>query len=568
MVWTKRRDGVLDHFLSDTVRGAVNLLSPNATSASSVGTRIESFTPTGFTGTDNAGGSFVSWTFKKAPKFFDVVTFTGIGTFNHSLGSVPGMIIFKRTDGLENWQVYHKDTSNGVLYLNTTGAYSAVGSITTATSTTFTSTAFASAGWNYVAYLFAHDTSANGLIQCGSFTTDASGNATVSLGWEPQYLLYKTSSTTGNWQISDTARGFTVGNTSINLNPNTTAAEAAAYMFGPTATGFGNTATGQFAASTTYIYMAIRRPNKPPTLGTQVYKAIDRTGTSAVATVTGVGFAPDALLCCIRSAAGGNVLATMLVGSGRSLFTPSTAAEQADAAGITAFGPDGVSFGADGTWTRFNWSYSYVNHFFKRAPGVFDVVCYTGTGSAIPTIPHGLGVVPELMIVKRRALNDWVVYAAPLGNTQYLYLESTNGQQTGAFWNNTTPTTTSFSVGGGSLSNTDGYVVYLFATKAGISKVGSYTGDGTTGQTVNCGFTTGARFILIKRTNTTGDWYVWNSVRGIVAGNDPHLSLNTALTEVATDDSIDPDTSGFIVNQIAATDVNVTSATYIYLAFA
>jgi hypothetical protein len=110
-------------------------------------------------------------------------------------------------------------------------------------------------------------------------------------------------------------------------------------------------------------------------------------------------------------------------------------------------------------------------------------------------------------------------------------------------------------------------VIYLFATKAGISKVGSYTGNGSS-QTINCGFTTGARFVLIKRTDSTGDWYVWDTVRGIIASTDPHLSLNTTVAEVTTDDSVDPDNSGFIVNQLAATNINVTSATYIFLAIA
>jgi hypothetical protein len=131
------------------------------------------------------------------------------------------------------------------------------------------------------------------------------------------------------------------------------------------------------------------------------------------------------------------------------------------------------------------------------------------------------------------------------------------------------PTASVINVGGFGVVNalSDTYVTYLFATKAGISKVGSYTGNGST-QTVNAGFTTGARFVMIKRTDSTGDWYVWDTTRGIVAGNDPRLSLNTAAAEVTTDDSVDTDTTGFIVNQLAATNINVTSATYIYLSFA
>ena len=115
--------------------------------------------------------------------------------------------------------------------------------------------------------------------------------------------------------------------------------------------------------------------------------------------------------------------------------------------------------------------------------------------------------------------------------------------------------------------STNTYIAYLFATLAGISKVSSYTGNGTS-QTIDCGFSTGAKFIIIKRTDSTGDWYFWDVLRGIVAGNDPHLSLNTTAAEVTTDDSIDPDTSGFIVNQNATTNINVTSATYIYYSIA
>lgn len=132
----------------------------------------------------------------------------------------------------------------------------------------------------------------------------------------------------------------------------------------------------------------------------------------------------------------------------------------------------------------------------------------------------------------------------------------------------TAPTSSVFTVGtdGSVNANTATFVTYLFATSPGISKVGSYTGNGSS-QTINCGFTTGARFVLIKRTDSTGDWFVWDTARGIVSANDPHLSLNTTAAEVTTDDSIDPDTSGFIVNQVAATNINVNGATYVFCSF-
>lgn len=212
---------------------------------------------------------------------------------------------------------------------------------------------------------------------------------------------------------------------------------------------------------------------------------------------------------------------------------------------------------------------SYINHFFKRAPGVFDVVCYTGNGGT-NTQSHNLGAIPELMILKGRSTpSDWGVYVGSISQMYYkLTLQTTDAAAVNNSLFSAAPTASSFTLNTTNLNNNAGtYVAYLFATKAGISKVFSYTGNGSS-QTINCGFTTGARFVLIKRTDIAGDWYVWDTVRGIIAGNDPHLSLNTTAAEVTTDDSVDSDTTGFIVNQLAATNINVTSATYIGLAFA
>ena len=99
------------------------------------------------------------------------------------------------------------------------------------------------------------------------------------------------------------------------------------------------------------------------------------------------------------------------------------------------------------------------------------------------------------------------------------------------------PTSTTITLGGTAATyNASGatYVAYLFATCPGVSKVGNYTGNGSS-QTINCGFAAGSRFVLIKRTDDLGDWYVWDSARGIVAGNDPYLTLNTTAAEVTTE---------------------------------
>jgi hypothetical protein len=110
-------------------------------------------------------------------------------------------------------------------------------------------------------------------------------------------------------------------------------------------------------------------------------------------------------------------------------------------------------------------------------------------------------------------------------------------------------------------------IAYLFATLAGVSKVGSYTGTGAD-LNVDCGFSAGARFILIKRADSTGDWYVYDSARGIVAGNDPYLLLNSTDAEVTGTDYIDPLSSGFTVTSSAPAALNASGGTYIFLAIA
>lgn len=408
-----------------------------------------------------------------------------------------------------------------------------------------------------------------GIIQCGSFT----GNITNTLGWEPQFVMLKRTDSTGDWMMIDSMRGCSVGGIDMILNPNTSAAEITTNDYIDfTATGFiSKNLTGS------YIYMAIRRQNKPPTSGTQVYNAIARTGTGAAATVTGVGFAPDLMISQPRNASAANWY-DRLRGPNRPIYSSGTGAETPQTDTVMSFNMDGVTLGADSMNWGVNQPIPIINHFFKRAPDIFDVVCYTGTGSA-RTVNHSLGVAPELVIVKKRsATSDWRTLF--VSTPTLLRVNGTNGGifddgSLGTYFGNGTtyvgmaPTATVFRVGiafdVNQSANT--YIAYLFATKTGISKVSSYTGNGTS-QTINCGFSTGARFCLIKRTDSTGDWCVWDSTRGIISANDPHLSLNTAAAEVTTDDSIDPDSTGFIVNQVAATNINVSSASYIYLAFA
>ena len=339
----------------------------------------------------------------------------------------------------------------------------------------------------------------------------------------------------------------------------------------PLTTGFQPTTTSSAfnASGGTYIYIAIRRgPMAVPESATEVYNTILRTGTSSTASVTGVGFSPDLIITGARNASRTHGLFTRLHGATRYQISTAETGEYSNTTTLTSFDMDGYSVGSDSGATAINTSDNLVSWNFKRAPNVYDTVVYTGTGTAT-TVSHNLGIAPELMIIKGRSTSfdrRWIVYTGTAN--QYMRLNQTDSLITdGTVFNNTSPSATSFTVGTSGNTNASGesYIAHLFGTLSGISKVGSYTGNGSS-QNIDCGFTSGARFILIKRSDSAGNWYVWDSSRGITTGNDPHLSLNTTTSEVSTDDSVDPLSSGFAVNQVSATNINVSSATYIFLA--
>jgi len=518
------------------------------------------------------------------------VTYTGTGVAQniaHSLGSNVGCLIVKRLDVTDSWTVWHRGINSGsgasFINLDLTSAYSNSATRwnnTAPTSTQFTVGTHASvnaSGGSYVAYLFAHDAGGFGtagtdnVISCGSFTTDGSGNATVNLGYEPQWVLFKASSESSNWYILDNMRGLdAVKDQGSALAPNLSNAE---FTFDPlliNATGFNVNAAPN--PNTTYIYIAIRRgPMKTPTSGTSVYTGVARSGTSAAATIT-TGFSPDVALFCNREATASSQkrIVDKLRGNSAYLLTQYTNAEATDTNQITAFLNTGVSIGNDSLeWNLNRTGYNYINWFFARAPGFMDEVCFTLPYFSTGSFNHNLGVAPEMMLVKtRNGVGNWYVYHKDLGTNAVLYLAANYAVDTSQNYWSSAPTTTQFSVNNGVLwGSANTAVAYLFASCPGVSKVGSYTGNGTS-QTINCSFTSGARFVMIKRTDSTGNWYVWDTARGIVSANDPHLELNQAAAETTTNDSIDPDSTGFIVNQVAATNINVSSATYIYLAIA
>jgi hypothetical protein len=607
LVWIKGRGGVSDHILQ---HNTTQYLSSSSTAAASDPTSVyvTSFGSTGFSlgfgdavNKTTAPSPYASWTFRKAAKFFDVCTWTGDGTspraISHNLGSVPGCIIIKTLSTTSDWLVYHRSLgADKNLRLNTTAASQTNTSFpwqnTSPTSTTFT---VDNDGWTngggqtYVAYLFAHDAGGFGdsgndsVVKCGIVNEPGTG-VTVDLGWEPQWVLLKrTSSTGGNWRIIDNMRGWPMyAQASRQLFPNTSGAEDASEAWGnPTATGFFLNA----AATGDYIYIAIRRgPMKTPTDATKVFSAI--TSSSATGTTLTTNFPLDFQIERDRVNVGSTFVLDRLRGvnttgvngmDGPYLRTNGTTAETSDTTRALSDSWSNVSFKIGSSLG----GVSSIYYSFRRAPGFMDVVAYTGT-SATASFNHSLGVKPELIILKNRSGsgNNWAVLCeyctnGSIGSSgRYLFLNTTNAENdnSGNIFPSA-PTSTQFTVGSAGIVNFGTMIAYLFATCPGVSKVGSYTGSNSSTVQVDCGFTNGARFVLLKRTDAgssgfTGNWVVFDTARGIVSGNDPYIFLNSTSAEnvYGGADGIDPYSAGFEL--VPGTIFNETGGTYIYLAIA
>ena len=224
------------------------------------------------------------------------------------------------------------------------------------------------------------------------------------------------------------------------------------------------------------------------------------------------------------------------------------------------------SWKANGGTTASNTDGSITSTIQANPTAGFNILTYTGTGSAA-TVGHGLGVVPKLVIYKRRsAIENWGVYHPSTGNTGCCFLNLTIAKSTSSsYFNNTSPTSTTLSFGTNPAFNGNGstHVAYCFAEIQGYSKFGSYIGNGSTNGTfVYTGFK--PAWVMCKSTASTSDWYIYDNKReGYNVDND-HLLANCTAVE-ATADEIDILSNGFKLR--IATDPNVAEA-YIYMAFA
>jgi len=341
-------------------------------------------------------------------------------------------------------------------------------------------------------------------------------------------------------------------------------------------------------------FLSLCTTNLPtPTIGatstTQAndyFNTVLYTGTGSSLGVTGVGFQPDFVWIKSRSAATDHGLYDAVRGVQKQLESNTATAETTETTGLTAFNTDGFTVGAlaqlntnTATYVGWNWngggsnatntSGSITSTVRANTTAGFSIVTYTGTG-ANATVGHGLGVAPSMIIIKGRSTSyDWRVYHSALGNTKAVFLNtSSEAVVSSTYWNDTSPTSTVFSLGtnAGMNESAGTYVAYCFAPVAGYSSMGSYLGTGTAdGTFVYTGFR--PAYVLIKlTTNAAIDWVVFDNKRNTYNATDARLFPSLSNAEAAGA-PIDLLSNGFKMRENNSYN-NGSGWTYVYMAFA
>ena len=321
------------------------------------------------------------------------------------------------------------------------------------------------------------------------------------------------------------------------------------------------------------------------------------TGTGSTQSITGVDFQPDWVWIKNRSRATSHWIVDSIRGASQRLQSDTTSADSTQSSGVTSFDSNGFSIGTDGNvntntekFVSWNWlgggtassntDGSITSSVSANTTAGFSIVSYTGTG-ANATVGHGLGVVPKMIIVKRRdGVADWTVYNSVIGNTNFLRLNSTLASTSQAtYWNNTSPTSSVFTVGSAGDVNTSSgtHIAYCFAEKKGFSKFGSYNGNGNVnGNFIYLGFK--PAFFMYRRYDTTGNWGIKDNKRSGTAALQDFGQMNPNQTQnpSANVNSVENKASAFAVDFLSNGikirggdgDLNTNGGSYIYMAFA
>ena len=309
------------------------------------------------------------------------------------------------------------------------------------------------------------------------------------------------------------------------------------------------------------------------------------TGNGGTQSITGVGFQPDWTWIKERNTAVSHQVFDVIRGATKRLYPDDTSAENTNADSLTAFDSDGFSLGSAGstngnsdTYASWNWKAngtgsantdgSINSTVSANTTAGFSIVSYNGTG-ANATVGHGLGVTPEMFIIKDRTYgtaNDWFIYNKNIGATKYLRLNDIGGQASSStLYQDTDPTSSVFSIGTNGNINTNGnnYIAYCFAEKKGYSKFGSYTGNGNAdGAFVYTGFKPAV--VIFKTYTTNGGWQIYDNKRNNGNPTAKFLVPSSNAAEASGSNDIDFLSNGF---KTRTTNNPGTTDSFIYMAF-
>lgn len=588
----------------DTVRGNnIRLLT------SSVGSEYTpnanqgdvTFTSTGLTLGTDTGAFAVNYNnlaqnalvFKKAPRFFDIVTWTGDGsssrTISHNLGVVPGLILIKRRSASQAWCVYsdalgpnYFGAISSAAFANSPGARWPAAATTTSFSVNNHADVNASSS-TYVAYLFAHDTASDSIIKCGTYTgTGNSNGAEVNLGFRPQFLMIKCLTTTGAWLTISTKRFMGSGPDiwkSIVSNTGTTTADDFVVL---TPTGFKiNLNQGDANLNTqTYQYVAVKveEPTDVQRKIEEVFSSYAHNGYNAAHDLkSGVDLTSGGMVWAKGGSNNHEVIDSV---NGDSYLVFNTTAASVGTCGVSSLNSDGVSLRANSGTGSFNGA-AFDNVFmFKKKAKFFDVVSYTGNGASNRSIPHGLGIQPGLVMIKcTSAAAAWTVTfkdsALDSGAPKFF---TGFGSSAGAGSSTIFPSVADANnvyIGSGANVNTNGnsYICYVWADDSasdGIIRCGTYTGNGSTvGPIVNVGWE--PQFVMVKAELVVNNWVVYDkslvlanrSVRNPAGITPSYTALNLSSSTTAL--LLDLVSNGF-QPRVNNTHLNTNATKYLYMA--
>jgi hypothetical protein len=314
------------------------------------------------------------------------------------------------------------------------------------------------------------------------------------------------------------------------------------------------------------------------------------TGTGATQSITSLNFQPDWLWVKTRSTAANHRSQNSVIGVTKGMNPNQTSAEDTLTDCVTSFNSNGFTLGVDSqgyvntsSRTYVGWSWLASNTTVANTSGTisstvsvnttagFSIVSYTGNGTGGATVGHGLGVAPRMIILKYRNSGsyEWLIQHASIGNTVALFFNTASTSASSTYWNNTSPTSSVFTLGSSAALNNSGgtFIAYCFAEVKGYSKFGSYTGNSSAdGTFVYTGFK--PAFVMVKNTNygPGTDWYIFDNKRNTYNVEDLYLNPNLSAAE-ATGVETDFLSNGFKLRH-SSIAMNNSSYTYIYMAFA